>query len=188
MTHKVLKEKTGFSLKEATKAVPNIKAHLTLNLADGTLEFKGTAEELVMARGLSEFLIVGPAFTAADLCRDLHAILRKNNLLLQAEEKHLKTLYPDISMFALSALHNSVAIIVDASSEAPLSLGVSPRGTLGIFFVAPSTRPGETRLTFEVFSTDLRPENHCEAEIQNPANAEGHDIEINPARRLQIVK
>jgi hypothetical protein len=145
-----------------------------------------TRDELSFMEAVGQHIHFEPAFTDERLFNDFKAVLRSNGLLKKPEEQAFADIKPAISLYAISAMHNT---IVQINNDVEIRLYMSGDLTLSIYAGMPVPRRDGLTPNFigsDIFATSLKTETYLDNGL-NALGCWGCELELTPSLRLAKV-
>jgi hypothetical protein len=204
----ILKTKAGVSRADARKLLTSA-IHKLVSNGDGTFAMSPlhTKKEVSLLECLGANLSARPAFDGNRLFEDFIMTLKSNGLIERAEIREFQKLYPAVSLFAITVMHNCIIKIDDGSRiSLTVSENAAPKGKLEVMagvpvlllkidnampFAGAIPIPGRQEsvivLALAMFSTDLDAAEHCTTELLEAPKPWNMALEVTGDIRLGIL-
>lgn len=189
MRKSTLKREAKTNPVHAKRVLERILARMISTSAGGVAKpLLMNSEECAVFVCVGSNLKGGPFFTDNDLFKDFARILQRLGVLQKSELSALEGVKPSITLFALTAMHNRVTDLGDATT-ATLAIAPDLSGNLAVFaFSDVLTVPYNIKRTTVgawIFATALPIADFCEPGIApKERRAFTGDFEITPQQKL----
>jgi hypothetical protein len=174
--------------KQAERHLANIVKYF-IHKPDGTLSISSfhSIEDHQIIAALANNIIVQSPFDDNRLCSDFSATLKSHGLLTKEELAAFKELYPVITLFAVSVMHNCEIVLTDGS-RVTLKAAYHPGGHIDVSAPIPIPAPAlvgadHFLLSSAIFKTALDV-SYCEPELAAEPQAWNYFIEVTPHKKL----
>lgn len=101
----ILRRDTGLNRRQAKRALETTKNHILTDPSSGKLFILPTADDVVILRCLTRYIISKPAFTGDMFFREMISILRAQNLLRASEVPHFSVHKNTLILYVVALLH-----------------------------------------------------------------------------------
>jgi hypothetical protein len=173
---------------KAERRLPDI-VKLFIQKPDGTLSISSfhSIEDHQIIAALANNVVVRSAFDDNRLCSDFSATLKSHGLLTKRELVAFREIYPVITLFAVSAMHNCEIVLTDGS-RVKLKAEAHPGGHIDVSAPIPIPAPAlvgadHFLLSSTIFKTALDI-SYCEPGLAAEPQAWSYFVEVTPNKKL----